>query len=335
VEQRFRTLRTSVHTSEYTMKSILILLLWSNYVSGQNYGLITENKWPDYGKAKNFNGLDWTGNPSVVSELEVRGVTYSLIMNGEESYKVSLKDGPNFLDLIKLPPLSSGYSLDTDSKFLNIDETEKYLNIVSWGRSGYLFHFFRKSAEKPPELFRFGVIYNIDHSLNGFDKSIKNIEFPKPGEMKITKEPSSEYPETELLFEFRSDGVYRNGVFDHSARSFDSATAHQENLKTDPEYYDKLDKLHGNSAIENAVNSQERVGKSESNRAEKPPQQGSNRETKPTNIATAPSLPKPVTPAAVPVMTQNLISWLAGLVGLLVILLGYLGWRYFRKKARS
>jgi hypothetical protein len=57
-------------------------------------------------------------------------------------------------------------------------------------------------------------------------------------------------------------------------------------------------------------------------------------ETKPTPIATAPSLPKSVTPAAVPVMTQNLISWLAGLVGLLVILLGYLGWRYFRNKAR-
>jgi hypothetical protein len=53
-----------------------------------------------------------------------------------------------------------------------------------------------------------------------------------------------------------------------------------------------------------------------------------------TNIATAPSLPKLITPAAVPVMTQNLISWLAGLVGLLVILLGYLGWRYFRRNAR-
>jgi hypothetical protein len=57
-------------------------------------------------------------------------------------------------------------------------------------------------------------------------------------------------------------------------------------------------------------------------------------ETKPTPIATAPSLPTFVTPAAVPVMTQNLISWLAGLVGLLVILLMYLGWRYFRNKAR-
>ncbi len=53
-----------------------------------------------------------------------------------------------------------------------------------------------------------------------------------------------------------------------------------------------------------------------------------------TPISTAPAPSKPVTPAAVPVMTQNLISWLAGLVGLLVILLGYLGWRYFRKKAR-
>ncbi len=46
------------------------------------------------------------------------------------------------------------------------------------------------------------------------------------------------------------------------------------------------------------------------------------------------SVPKIVTRAAVAVMTQNLISWLAGLVGLLVILLGYLCWRYFRKKAR-
>ncbi len=50
--------------------------------------------------------------------------------------------------------------------------------------------------------------------------------------------------------------------------------------------------------------------------------------------ATAPSLAEGVVPAAEPVLTKNLTSWLAGLVGLLVILLGYLCWRYFRKKAQ-
>ena len=49
--------------------------------------------------------------------------------------------------------------------------------------------------------------------------------------------------------------------------------------------------------------------------------------------ATAPSLQKVVAPAAESMLTKNLTSWLAGLVGLLVILLGYLSWRYFRKKA--
>ena len=49
--------------------------------------------------------------------------------------------------------------------------------------------------------------------------------------------------------------------------------------------------------------------------------------------ATAPSLQKGVTPAAESMLTKNVTSWLAGLLGLLVILLGYLGWRYFRKKA--
>jgi hypothetical protein len=48
--------------------------------------------------------------------------------------------------------------------------------------------------------------------------------------------------------------------------------------------------------------------------------------------ATAPSLPKVVATAAEPVLTENLTSWPAGLVGLLVILLGYLGVKYFRKK---
>ena len=49
--------------------------------------------------------------------------------------------------------------------------------------------------------------------------------------------------------------------------------------------------------------------------------------------ATAPSLPKVVASAAESMLTQNVTSWLAGLLGLLVILLGFLGWRYFRKKA--
>lgn len=50
-------------------------------------------------------------------------------------------------------------------------------------------------------------------------------------------------------------------------------------------------------------------------------------------IATAPLPPKPFTPAAGSALTENLTLWLAVLVGLLVILLGYLGVRYFRKKA--
>ena len=50
-------------------------------------------------------------------------------------------------------------------------------------------------------------------------------------------------------------------------------------------------------------------------------------------IATAPPHRKPVTPAAGSALTENLTSWLAVLVGLVVILLGYLGVRYFRKKA--
>ncbi len=44
------------------------------------------------------------------------------------------------------------------------------------------------------------------------------------------------------------------------------------------------------------------------------------------------SLSKTVTSTAEPALTQNLISWCAGLVGLLVMLLWYLCVRYFRKK---
>lgn len=48
-------------------------------------------------------------------------------------------------------------------------------------------------------------------------------------------------------------------------------------------------------------------------------------------IATAPPLGKAVTPAAGSALNENLTLWLAVLV--VVILLGYLGVRYFRKKA--
>jgi hypothetical protein len=52
-------------------------------------------------------------------------------------------------------------------------------------------------------------------------------------------------------------------------------------------------------------------------------------------IAPVRSLPETVAHAAEPALIKNLIPWLAGLVAVLVMLLGYLGWRYFRKKARS
>jgi hypothetical protein len=325
------------------MKFITLIFALTTHIFAQTYGNPQSNRGPDHGSAKNFGVSEWKGVVSVGSELTVSDQTYSYIRNSEDEFKLSKKIGNQFTDVIlKLKSKYSNIGMDEYSRLLNVYEDEEIINIYSWGVSGYHFLFYQKRETQEPRLIRFGYIQNLNHTYFAFDKSIQSIEFSGAAQMKITTVPTVEgqkrgYDDFKSpgVYEFRPDGVYLNGVFDPSAADREPQDVVDENIRKDPQHYIKKQQLH---AARVASWTKEQMDAEAANAAKQPPQPNPKPElpeTKPTNIAMAPSLPKPVTPAAVPVMTQNLISWLAGLVGLLVILLGYLGWRYFTKKARS
>jgi hypothetical protein len=323
------------------MKAIILLFILSNSLFAQTYGYPEPNSGPDHGVAKNFGASEWHGIVKVGSELTVNGQTYSYIRTGLSDFKLSRKEGGQFTDIIKKLQTGDSDAMGGNSRLLHVYEDEKILNIYSWGVSGYNFLFYQKRESQEPRLIRYGLIPNIIHSVIAFDETIASIEFSGAAQMTITKKPAVAGARRSIfefktpgVYEFRPDGVYRDGVFDPSAADREPQEVVEENIKKDPQHYIKKQQLH---AARVASWTKEQMDAQAANAAKQPLQPNPKPElpeTKPTNIATAPSLPTSVTPAAVPVMTQNLISWPAGLVGLLVILLGYLSWRYFRKKAR-
>ena len=178
----------------------------------------------------------------------------------------------------------------------------------------------------------------------GFDKTIQSIEFIGAAQMTITKVPTAAGTRKDScefnssgVYEFRPDGVYLNGVFDPSVQDSEPRDVTNENRKKDPQHYLKKQALHAervaiwNKEIMDAEAA--RVAALPQQPILKPSVTPSLPAVQPTPTTKASSLPKPVTPAAEPVLTQNLTRWLAGLVGLLVILLGYLGLRYLRRRA--
>jgi hypothetical protein len=308
------------------MRSLLLLLVLSNCVYAQIYGLEIRNQSPAHGNARNFNEVDWNGVSHVLSELECDNKTYSYVFHAEHDFRLFRKENEKFIELANLSKARMG----SYAKLLHVYEDSKAINIFSWVYNGYNFLSLKKIEGQPNQLVRHVLISNLNHCMLGDDPSIRSITFEGSNQMKIIKVPSEQYPETELLFEIRPDGVYRNGIWDRTVMDDEDSSVIDEKLKTDPDYFEKLRqareaRLANDPQLETQTK-QPTVGILIP-QPELP-------ETKPTNITTAPSLPKSITPAAVPVMTQNLTPWLAGLVGLLVILLGYLGWRYFRKKAQ-
>jgi hypothetical protein len=312
------------------MRQLLILLIISNCVYGQIYGLELRNQSPAHGSARNFNEVDWDGVSHVLSELECDNTTYSYVFHAEHDFRLFRKENEKFIELANLSKARMG----SYAKLLHVYEDSKAINIFSWVYNGYNFLSLKKiegQPNQPNQLVRHVLISNLNHCMLGDDPSIRSITFEGSNQMKIIKAPSEQYPETELLFEIRPDGVYRNGIWDRTVMDDEDSSVIDEKLKTDPNYFEKLRQAR-EARLANDPQLKAQTKQPGEVSPTPPPQVIP--ETKPTSIATAPSLPKPVTPAAVPVMTQNLISWLAGLVGLLVILLGYLGWRYFRNKAR-
>jgi hypothetical protein len=325
------------------MKFITLIFALTTHIFAQSYGNPQSNRGPDHGSAKNFGVSEWKRVVSVGSELAVSGQTYSYIRNSEDEFKLSKKIGNQFTDVIlKLKSKYSNIGMDEYSRLLHVYEDEKIIHIYSWGVNGYHFLFYQKRETQEPRLIRLGYIQNAVHSMEGFDDSIKSLEFTGAAQLKITKDPATEAQKrlrpylfsSPGVYEFRPDGVYRDGVFDPSVSDREPQDVVDENIQKDPQHYIKKQQLHAARVASWTKEQMDAEAASAAKRAPQPNPKPELPETKPTNIATAPSLPKSVTPTAVPVMTQNLISWLAGLVGLMVILLGYLGWRYVRKKAR-
>jgi hypothetical protein len=310
------------------MRHLLILSILSNCAHAQIYGDEISNQGPDYGNARNFNGVDWNGQSHVLSELKCDNTIYSYVYHAENDFRIFRKENGKFVELVNLSTARMGCY----ASLLHVYEDSKIINIFGWVPHGYSFVSFEKVEGQPSKPVRHVLISNLNHCFVRNDPSVKGITFEGPNQMKILKDPSEQYPETELLFEIRPDGIYRNGIWDRTIMDDEDSSVIDEKLKTDPDYFEKLRQAR-EARLANDPQLKAQTKQPGEVSPTPPPQVIP--ETKTTSIATAPSLPTSVTPAAVPVMTQNLISWLAGLVGLLVILLGYLGWRYFTKKARS
>jgi hypothetical protein len=333
------------------MKPIIFLLILSDSLFAQTYGHPDINKGPDDGVAKNYSWLAPNGIPVVPyvrSEIEIDGQTYSYIRTGLYDFKLSRKDGEQFIDVIpKLATMYASNGMTEHSRILHIYEDKNIINIYSWGVNGYHFLFYQKRETQEPRLIRLGYIRNSVHGMELFDDSIKSLEFTGAAQLKITKDSPTEAQkrlrpylfQSPGIYEFRPDGVYLDGVFDPSVRDHEPQDIVDENLQKDPQHYLKKQALH---AARVASWNKEQMDAQALITAAQPPQPTrkptppqSIPEVNPTPTATAPVIAQESPPSAEPVFTKNLTPWLAGLVAVLVMLLGYLGWRYSRTRARS
>lgn len=322
------------------MKSLLILLALSSDLFGQTYGFLSENKGPDHGTAKNYS---WTetdgvlGVPYVRSEIVVNGQTYSYIRTGAYEYKISRKVGNQFKDIVtKVFGGNGNRTMGESSGLLHVYEDREKLNIYSWGREGYNFVFFKKIENSKPQLIRSGFILNPAYCRGeGFDRSVKAIEFMGATQMKITKEATISDSRTVCDYEFRPEGVYQNGIFDPSVVDIDSQEASAEYLKKDPLHYLKKQQLHAARVASWNKEQMDAQAARDAAQLSQPTQNSTPTESVPavTPTPTAPVITKESPPVAEPAPVENLTPWLTGLIAVLVLLLGYLGIRFIKRRA--
>jgi hypothetical protein len=327
------------------MKFCVLLYVVTNNLFAQTYGYPDPNRGPDHGFAENYGACEWHGVPRVRSELVTNGQTYSYIRASEDKFKLSRKQGDNFSDVIpKLMTACSGAHMDEYSRLIYVHEDEKIVNIFSWGVTGYQFNFYQKRNSQEPRLIRSGLISNINHTYFAFDKSIQSIEFSGAAQMKITTIPTVEGAQTGYydfkspgVYEFRPDGVYLDGVFDPSVSDREPQDVAEENIRKDPRHYFKRNELH---AARVASWNKEQMDAQALITAAQPPQP--TREptppesipaVNPTPTAAAPVIAQESPPSAEPALIKNFTPWLAGLMAVLVMLLGYIGLRYIRRRS--
>jgi hypothetical protein len=237
------------------MKQAIILLVLQGRLFAQNYGPQDVNKGPDDGTAKNYSWSAPNGIPVVPyvrSEIEIQSQTYSYIRTGLSDFKLSRKEGREFVDVIpKLITMYSRNGMDEYSRLLHIYEDQKIINIYSWGVHGYNFVFYQKREGQEPRLIRYGLIPNTIHSVIAFDETIASIEFSGAAQMTITKKPAVAGARRSIfefktpgVYEFRPDGVYRDGVFDPSVSDREPQDVVDENIQKDPQHYLKKRELH-------------------------------------------------------------------------------------------
>ena len=307
------------------MRQLLIFLILCDCAYAQIYGDKVSDQGPDYGVAQNYNEVDWTGQSHVLSELNCNHMIYSYVYYAKNDFRIFRKENKNFVELANLSTARMGCY----ASLLHVYEDERIINIFGWVPHGYSFVSLKKIDGQPSQPVRHVLISNLNHCTLRNDPSVKNIVFDGANRMKIIKNRSEQYPETELLFEIRPDGVYRNGVWDRTVMDDEDPSVIDEKLKTDPNYYETLRQKRD---VRFASDPQQKAKLQQSEENSPIPQPEAIPAYQPKPIAAAPSVPKPVAAAvAEAVLDRNLTAWLAGLVA---ILLGCFGWQYFRRKAR-
>lgn len=299
------------------------------------YGSLIPNQGPAHGKAKNYGTLLWSGKEYVRSEIIQDEVTYSLIRRSDYNFKISKKEGDQFKDILNVPNFY--YADDPESRIIHVSEDNQKLNLLLLNESGYTFYIFKKSnGIVDPDFFSAYFILNPQNTLGGIDSSIVSLEFEKPNTLKIIRNATTDRnPDKEALYEFRTDGLFKNGFYVSYGPLLDSQAKLKYNLQLDPEYYDKqikrIEAYEAAAKDNNARDVREQKSNSGSN-PETPPAQASN--------PTAPKAPelirqgkeshsfsesKPSSPSS--------LLWL-GMAGL-TLFLSILGFVSYKKKFES
>lgn len=307
------------------MRHILIFSILCYSAHAQIYDVELLNQSPAYGNARNFAGVDWNGVSHVLSELDTKGETYSYVYHAKNDFRLFKKENEKFIELANL----SKTKMESYSSLLHVYEDSKIINIFSWAYDGYNFVSLKKTVGQPSQPIRHISISNLNHCTLRDDPSIKSIVFEGSNQMKITKDPSEQYPETELLFEIRPDGVYRNGVWDRTVQDYEDSTVIDEKLKIDPNYEETLRQAR-EARLANDPQHQAELKKS---RVVSPIQQSETKpesEPKPALTPLSPSIAS--APIADTVARKSLNPWLMILLAVLMIPVGYLGLRYLRGK---
>lgn len=292
-----------------------------------------QSQSPDRGGAKNFNHPDWTATskPYVRSELTMNGQTYAFIRYGEDDFKLARKENGVFAIIAGMPSGGVPEMVNVTSTLLGVSESNDHLHVLSWGVSGYIFYKYKKTGGNNAEFIQTQFILNLANTFSGVDISIKSLKFIPPNQLKITKDPTEDYPETDLLFEFKPDGVYKNGVPDLTASLRDIPSVIEENLRKNPKHYEQMFKAR-----------QKAVHEAQNKTKQNPEPANLIRETKSPSLvenSTAsrassddPATQKKVSTTQKP-SSSNCLVWI-GLAGL-TLFLSILGFVSYKKKFKS